>query len=201
MGTASGQGIEPGSAPAGSSAAATQKCELGRQCVSCKGGLSGCRRPTWVWRAMRPRGLHLGRVHSLAIYGGKGQCLPAYAAAAAVGLEAACCLAPMAWTAVPVEVAWGGAGRGEVREQVGRAVMPLAPTRPPTSYAILRQPISCTRPQGLISSHPKQQRGWWKKCVSHATVLTMSATVQPRDRSFTGLARPCAEGEGLCSRT
>lgn len=26
---------------------------------------------------------------------------------------------------------------------------------------------------------------------SHATVLTMSATVQPRERSFTGLARPC----------
>jgi hypothetical protein len=28
------------------------------------------------------------------------------------------------------------------------------------------------------------------------TVLTMSATVQPRDRSFTGLARPCIAQEG-----
>ena len=139
---------------------------------------------------------------------GAGQWLPFYAAAAAVGLEAACCLAPMAWTAVPVEVAWGGAGRGEVKEQVGRAVAAPGAHQATTQLCNLE----CSQPtarasyrhataQGLISSHPKQQRRWWKQCVSHATVLTMSATVQPRDRSFTGLARPCAEGEGLCSRT
>ena len=55
------------------------------------------------------------------------------------------------------------------------------------------EPALTTRTVALIASPPGAPTAWAWMAVM-ATVLTMSRTVAPRDRSLTGLFRPCSTG-------
>ncbi len=155
-----------------------KNASLREQCVSCVGGRRGRRRPMWVQRAMRPCGLHLMRVHCLAVgraragaaagcsrrSGGAG--LGGRLLLGANGLDGGACTGRREWG-------------GEEAGQKG-------------SWGELVAPHPSAASSAAVAATASQNCAELLR-ISHATVLTMSATVQPRDRSFTGLARPCVE--------
>lgn len=98
-----------------------------------------------------------------------------------------------AWRRWPGRPCLQGSGGGMGVEQVSRLqnrcqvarAVPDGLSSPTQQSPPQRQQLHTAAIQPPATIHPACAH------ASHATVLTMSATVQPRDRSFTGLARPC----------